>query len=326
MREEYKKQAQKSNKKCKKHLSLGERIKIEVLLATKQTVRSIAKALNRSVSSISVEIKKGKYNGKYTALIADKRAVARAQNSHKHCKWRDYQLLAFAERCLKQKWSPQIIAAKWNEENPERTISHTFIYDLIKKHRSWWNKYLIYKGKKHTKPLHHAKVSLIPQRVDISARPEVINKRERIGDIEADTVLSCRGGKSCLAVFVDRKTRYYWLVKMPNKSAGEMLKATIKTFKNYPIKSITYDNGSENMNHLIANRILHCQSFFCRPYCSADKGSIENRNKILRQFLPKKTNFDLIDEQTIANIQNEINNRPLKLLNWSTPSSSALFG
>ena len=95
MKEEYKKSAQKSNKKCKKHLSLGERIKIEVLLATRQTVRSIAKALNRSVSSISVEIKKGKYNGKYTALIADKRAVARAQNSHKHCKWRDCQLLVF---------------------------------------------------------------------------------------------------------------------------------------------------------------------------------------------------------------------------------------
>ena len=88
------------------------------------------------------------------------------------------------------------------------------------------------------------------------ASGEIINNRERIGDIEADTVISSRGGKSCLAVFVDRKTHYYWIVKMKNKSAGEMLKATVKTFKNYPIKSITYDNGSENMNHLIANKIL----------------------------------------------------------------------
>ena len=104
-----------------------------------------------------------------------------------------------------------------------------------------------------------------------------------------------------------------------------MLKATVKTFKNYPIKSITYDNGTENMNHLIANKILHCQSYFCRPYCSADKGSIENRNKILRQFLPKKTNFDLISDDTIANIQAVINNRPLKLLNWNAPSDALLF-
>ena len=107
---------------------------------------------------------------------------------------------------------------------------------------------------------------------------------------------------------------------MKNKSAEEMLKATVKTFKNYPIKSITYDNGTENMNHLIANKILHCQSYFCRPYCSADKGSIENRNKILRQFLPKKTNFDLISETKIFKVQTTINNRPMKALNRHSPS------
>ena len=112
---------------------------------------------------------------------------------------------------------------------------------------------------------------------------------------------------------------------MKDKSAAEMLKATVKTFKNYPIKSITYDNGSENMNHLIANKILGCDSYFCRPYCSADKGSIENRNKILRQFLSKKTNFDLISEDTIAIIQKAINDRPLKLLNWNAPSDALLF-
>lgn len=320
MDKEYNKRKQKS-----KHITLEERIEIDKGLALGKSIRRIASELKRSVSSVSVEIKKGKYNGKYNALIADKRAIARAQNSHKHCKWRDYQLLNFAERHLKQKWSPEIIAAIWNRNNPDRTISHTFIYDLIKNHRHEWQKYLIYKGKKHSKPLHHAKVSQIPQRVDISLRPEIINNRERIGDIEADTVISSRGGKSCLAVFVDRKTHYYWIVKMKNKSAGEMLKATVKTFKNYPIKSITYDNGSENMNHLIANKILHCESYFCRPYCSADKGSIENRNKILRQFLPKKTNFDLISQDTLDNIQRSINNRPLKLLAWNTPSSASLF-
>ena len=143
---------------------------------------------------------------------------------------------------------------------------------------------MIYKGKKHTKPLHHAKVALIPERVDISERPDVINNRERFGDFEVDTVISAKGGKSCLAVFVDRKTRYYWLVKMKNKSAEEMLKATVKTFKNYPIKSITYDNGSENIKHEKLNKLLGCQSYFCRPYYSADKGSVESRNKILRQF------------------------------------------
>jgi len=80
------------------------------------------------------------------------------------------------------------------------------------------------------------------------------------------------------------------------------------------------------MNHLIANKILHCESYFCRPYCLADKGSIENRNKILRQFLPKKTNFDLISDETTATIQAVINNRPLRLLIWNAPSDALVFG
>ena len=320
MKEGYKEKAKKSN-----HINLQERIKIEVALATGKSIRSIAKELGRAISSISVEINKGWYKGKYDAYIADKRAKIRSQNSHKHCKWRNYRLLCFIESKLKQKWSPEIIATIWNMNNPHNTISLVFIYDLIKQHRHHWTKYLIYKGKRHIKPFHHTKASLIPGRVDISTRPEIINNRDRIGDIEADTVISSRGGKSCLAVFVDRKTRYYWIVKMKNKSANEMLNATIKTFKDYPIKSITYDNGYENMNHLIANKILHCDSYFCRPYCSADKGSIENRNKILRQFLPKKTNFDLISNDTIATIQEIINNRPMRLLNWNTPSSATVF-
>ena len=320
MKKEYKRAENKS-----KHICLDERISIEIELSTGKSIRSIAKKLARSVSSISVEVEKGKYNGKYKASIADKRATVRKQNSHKHCKWRDCQLLNFIERCLKQKWSPEIIAALWNRDHPTKTISHPFIYDLIGRHRYEWNKYLVYKGKRHSKPLRHTKSPSIPKRVDISERPQIINTRERIGDIEADTVISAKGGKSCLAVFVDRKTRYYWIVKMKNKSAEEMLKATVKTFRNYPIHSITYDNGSENVNHLFVNQILNCKSYFCRPYCSSDKGSIENRNKILRQFLPKKTNFDLISDDAIASIQTAINNRPMKLLNWSAPSNHMLF-
>lgn len=298
MNEKYIKTKQKSS-----HISLGERIEIDKGLALGKSISKIAEELNRSKSSISVEVKKGSYKGKYRALIAEKRAKARMLNSHKYCKWRCYNILNFIERKLKMKWSPEIISAIWNKENPKNTISHAFIYNLIENHRQEWRKYLIYKGKKRGRLSHKAKVPLIPQRVDISTRPEIIKNRARFGDIEADTVISARGGKSCLAVFVDRKTRYYWIVKMKDKSAGEMLKATIKVFDDYSIKSITYDNGSENMNHLIANKILNCESYFCRPYCSADKGSIENRNKILRQFLPKKTNFDLISQEMIDNFK-----------------------
>lgn len=162
--------------------------------------------------------------------------------------------------------------------------------------------------------------TIIPYRVDISERPQEISGRNTFGDWEADTVISARGGKSCLAVFVERKTRLYKIVKMKDKSAASMLSATIKALKPFTVRTITYDNGSENVNHYLVNQILGCKSYFCPPYRSSDKGSVENRNKILRQFLPQKTNFDLISVSNIANIEAVIINRPLKLLDWASPS------
>ena len=112
---------------------------------------------------------------------------------------------------------------------------------------------------------------------EISLRPVVVNNRERFGDFEVDTVISAKGGKSCIAVAVERKSRYYILRKIPDKSATSMNNALIDMLKNTIVKTITYDNGSENMKHEKLNKLLGCQSYFCRPYGSADKGSIEKR-------------------------------------------------
>ena len=159
----------------------------------------------------------------------------------------------------------------------------------------------------------------IPNRVDISEREEIVKSRTRFGDFDVDTVISARGGKSCIAVFADRMTRMYFLQKMPNKTAEQMFLATMKTLKNLPVKTMTYDNGTENVYHEQVNNLLNCRSYFCRPYCSGDKGLVENRNKILRQFFPKGTNFDLISEAEIHRIQDEINRRPMKVLGWLSP-------
>ena len=112
----------------------------------------------------------------------------------------------------------------------------------------------------------------------------------------------------------------YFLAKMKDKSASEMLIAAVNTLKGIGVKAITYDNGTENTKHEEINEILNCKSFFCNAYHSWEKGSIENRNKILRQFFPKGTNFNLISEEQISKIQEMINNRPMKLLGWKTPA------
>ena len=321
MEELYTQEILKDKQNRYEHITKRERDIISKHLSAGKRISYIAKALNRSKSSISEEIKRGWYKGKYVASIANDRSLAARKKSHNHTKWRNIDLQHFILICLKEKWSPEIIAHKWNEQHPDDTISHTFIYDLIENHRREWVKYLIYKGRHRRKLTHSAGRDYIKNRTDISLRPEVVNKRERFGDFEVDTVISARGGKSCIAVAVERKSRYYILRKIPDKSATSMNNALIDMLKNTTVKTITYDNGSENMKHEELNKLLGCKSYFCRPYCSADKGSIENRNKILRQFLPKKTNFDLISQHQIDIIQNKINNRPMKVLNWNTPCS-----
>ena len=282
----------KINQNRYEHITKRERDIISNHLSAGKKISYIAKALNRSKSSISEEIRRGWYKGKYVPSIANDRSLAARKKSHEHTKWRNTDLQHFILSHLKEKWSPEIIAHKWNELHPEYTISHTFIYDLIENHRREWVKYLIYKGRHRRKLTHSAGREYIKNRTDISLRPEIVNKRERFGDFEVDTVISAKGGKSCIAVAVERKSRYYILRKMPDKSAASMNAALTEMLKNMNVQTITYDNGSENMKHDELNKLLGCKSYFCRPYCSADKGSIENRNKILRQFLPKKTNFD----------------------------------
>lgn len=90
------------------------------------------------------------------------------------------------------------------------------------------------------------------------------------------------------------------------------------------MNSITYDNGTENAEHWVTNKLPVCE-LFCRRYYSGNKGLIENRNKILRQYLPKRTNFDLISESEIGRIKEEINERPMGCLNWQSPSEALAF-
>ena len=301
-----------------KRLTAEERGKIEAYNGEGFSISKISKLMKRSKSTIFDELRRGKYNGKYQAHIAQNRALRRRQESHKHTKWRDTRLQHFIFKCLKNKWSPEIISVECRKQIG-RKFSHTSIYNLIRRHRPEWLKLLIHRGKRR-KQTHSASVGKIPNRVSIAKRPEIVNSRKRFGDFEVDTVLSCRGGKSCLAVFVERKSRMYFLAKMKDKSANQMFLATIKTLKNQKVKTMTYDNGSENAKHEQINKLLNCKSFFCNAYHSWEKGAIENRNKILRQFFPKGTNFDLISDDEILTVQTMINDRPMKALNWLSPS------
>ena len=237
--------------------------------------------------------------------------------AHVHEKWR--ALISKIDALLQKKWSPEIISHHLLTVYDIK-FSHTSIYRLINKHRVEWRKYLICKGKRQNETKHKTSATLIPNRVGIEERPSEINERKVFGHFEADTVLSGNGGKSCVSVFVERVSKKYFLIKMPDKTSGSMVAATMKALGKLDIKSLTYDNGSENVQHSLVNNLLNCKSYFCAPYHSWEKGTIENRNKILRQFFPKGTNFDLITENNLRKIEALINDRPMKVLDWRSPN------
>jgi len=292
-------------------LSITEREEIAILRATGCPVMQIARKINRSSSTISREIKRGTYKAEYRATVAQTRRIRAKARQKKRIKSNDCELLHRIERMLKRRWSPKIIVAKLGH-----IISHTTIYTIIRTIRTEWRKFLIYQRKTR---YHKGSGSVkgIPFRTDIAQRPAV-----QFGDWEADTVISSRTGKSCIAVFAEKATRIYRVVKIPNKSAAAMTGAALAALRGLPVNSITYDNGTENADHWVTNMLLGCSSYFCRAYCSGDKGLIEERNKMLRVWLPKGTNFDLIDVGTLVKIEKEINERPMECLGWLSPAEA----
>lgn len=293
-------------------LSSFERGKIELLQDKGPTF--IARELGRSKSSICEELSRGTYKGIYQAGVAKKRAERAKLLRRKHQRIEEPELMAFIETMLKKRWPPETIAHEWRG----KPVSGMTIRNIIKKHRREWKKYLLYQKKA---PYHKGSAgrSLIPYRTDISQRSPV-----RFGDWEADTVISARGSKVCLGVFAERTTRLYKVVKMPDRTADSMVRATLSALSGMSVNSITYDNGSENTDHWVTNMLLGCSSYFCRPYRSGDKGLVEHRNRDLRQYLPKGTKMDLISEAELSRIETEINERPMKCLGWRSPIQAFL--
>jgi IS30 family transposase len=155
----------------------------------------------------------------------------------------------------------------------------------------------------------------------IDKRPAYIANRKTAGHWEADTAIS-RQSKAAIMATVERKSRYVISRKIKAKSAECMNKALIKSLKTLPRqirKSLTYDNGTENALHEATNAVLDTSSYFCNPYHSWEKGSIENRIGIIRRFFPKKTNWALISQVELNKVISVINSRPMKCLGYKTP-------
>ncbi len=311
-----------------KHLSQEDRDRLSLFKAQGMSLRRIAGLIGRDVSTVSRELKRNAApvnDGYYLPHKAQERADARKARAHERQRLRDPKLRGYVRRMLRRGWSPECISGRWKKLGGE-PISYEAIYqwiyadsfDLVvclpRAHRRRFRR-----GRRGKHRLPH-----IPSRTSITQRPQIVELREEPGHWEGDTIIG-RHSQSALQVLVERKTRFTRLSKLPAKNAEAMRKSTARVLGRYPThlrRTITYDNGSENAQHLLVNQMLGTQSYFCDPMCSWQKGSVENVAGLVRRRLPKKTDFRIVSQAQVKKTERWLNSLPRKCLGFRTPAEA----
>lgn len=315
-----------SSKKYK-HISISERDDIGFYLAQGMSHSVIAKKIGRDKSSISREIKRNTssiYNVRYRPHVAHSKSIQRKSKAHQIGRLKNNEVRQFVEKKLKIGWSPEIIAGRIKIEKDNLATNYESIYLYIYEERRDLIQYLVKHHKKRKKrgSLRKKRSIRIPNRVSINERPEEINNRKTIGHWESDSIVS-RSSKAALNVITERVSLVTKISLLEEKSSEKTCKAMIKSLSGFPAKlkqSITYDNGTENVLHEKVNKSLGTKSYFCNPYSSYEKGTVENTNGLIRRFLPKKTDFGKVTKKEIKKIEDYLNNRPRVCLNFYTPN------
>lgn len=315
-----------------KYLTFNERKMIEKMLKEKSSYRNIAKVLKRGHGAISYEIKTNKmaYEKQYNAELAHKRFLERQLKKGNVSKLdKDPKLKEFIIKQMKEEqWSPEQISGDLKLRKGKQVICHETIYQFIyceegKAEKLWLE--LRHKKRSYRQKHGSRKRRInIPNRVSIEERPKEANKKQEIGHLETDSMIFSKQ-KQILSVQVDRKSQKCVITLLENKTADETKIAIERALEVYglsEVKTITYDNGTENFRHDEINELYKIKSYFCRVYASWQKGLVENTNKLIRQYLPRYSNMKNFTQDMIEEIQAKLNNRPRKSLNYFTPNQA----
>jgi IS30 family transposase len=256
-------------------------------------------------------------------IAQERRARARAESA----RWYDHgPLLVYVHAKLELKWSPEQIAGRIHRDfprNKKMRVSHFSIYAYLWNDR--WNggeryKSLRNRGKKRKwyGMADGRRAINIPNRRSIDERPKIVEKKRRFGDWESDLVV----GNGAIATFVERKSKLLRASLLPDQTALEMTKGARKAFSDIPLAwrhTMTHDNGREISDHETITKELSLVVYCAHPYRSCERGLNENTNGLLRQFFPKKTDFQTVTHEQVAFAVDLINNRPRRTLKYRTP-------
>lgn len=313
-------------------LTFDEREEISRQLAQGAKIRAIARALRRSPSTISREVNRNVVHLKfYRAIYAQQRA-RKYQHKPQDKRKLDInpKLKEFVMLNLKKKWSPEQIANRLKFLYPRdmnMRISHESIYQYL---------YVLPRGElknEFTRCLRRKHKNRLKNKIDrrnngpvqeclsIEERPTEVNNRIIPGHWEGDLLI---GGtyKTGIGVLLERTTRMTFLVPLENKYARTVRNAFANVFKKLPhglVKTLTYDRGPEMSEHRLFTKSTKIKVYFTNPRSPWEKGSVENTNSLLRQYFPKNTDFTKVSKIRLKEIQDELNDRPRKALDWQTP-------
>jgi IS30 family transposase len=314
-------------------LQTDERIRIELWLSESVSIQEIGRRLARSPSTISRELRRNREDAgtAYRAKEAQMVYSSRRQASRPKPKL-DSNGVLWGVVCemLRWQWSPQEMAAMLKRTFPEQAsyqVSHETIYNAIyAQPKGELRRELVAclrqgRSKRMPRTRGHDRRGQIPDMVSIHVRPPEINDRLMPGHWEGDLIKGA-GNKSAVAVLVERMSRSVLLAKMPDASAASALQAFTNKLQSLvePLRqTMTYDQGKEMSRHAELTQATGVKVYFCDPHSPWQRGSCENTNGLLRQYMPKGTDLSVYSQAELDAIADRLNTRPRKTLGWLTP-------
>jgi IS30 family transposase len=305
------------------HIDASERRRIERALKVGKSFRRIAQAIDRSVSNIAAEVARGGGRTKYRAHRAQAKSVRTRKNSKIQCMKvaLDPLLKTYVLKKLKKKWSPELISGRLKKIDTQiKYTSGKAIYKFVSSvHGRNVEKYLYSSSHRRRGPKRGSRSVKLDGRLMIDQRPKHVDNRKEFGHFEGDFIESGKDGKGSLLVLVERKTRYPFLRKTMDKKTTAV-NALVKTMIGaYEPESMTLDNDLSFAKHKEMSALVDAPVYFCNPYHSWEKGTVENRNRCVRTDIPKKTDISTVSDARIKAVEKTLRNRPLKVLGFKTP-------
>lgn len=286
-------------------------------------MRDISDTIKRAASTIWDELKRNAVRGVYHPKKANQKAYMRKKYARYQGKKivEHKQLRTIVENLLEDDQSPRAIAGRVNKHEQQLpNISKNSIYKFLDSPYGSSIDFFRKERWRRTARIPRACTAQLEGRVFIDKRPRIINNRLRVGDVEADFIVSGKGGRGIMLVVEDRKLRVTFLAIILHVTIINVHRAFVRIKKRFPeMKTISMDNDILFKQHKQLERLLNVRIYFCHPYHSWEKGSIENTNGVIRKTIPKGSDLSRYSPHEIRKIEQKLNRRIMECLNYLTP-------